>query len=135
VSWVASSRGSRSPTATDAAVAIALLLAATSHLWLPALAALHQGSEAVAGGERPALPVTTIELVLDAPPTQEVTINGYHAVAKYQDGEGYHLVFVVPSNRTYALHPSCCSRLRYLTPGKRYYAYWLGGCVAVRTDR
>jgi len=131
---VVSSRGSRFPTATDAAVAIALLLAATSHLWLPALAALHQGSEAVTGGERPALPVTTIELVLDTPPTGDVTVNGHRAALRYQDGEGYHLVFVVPASGTYELSPACCHRLRFITPGK-HYAYWLGGCVAVRTDR
>jgi len=126
---VAFSRGgSRFPTATDAAVAIALLLAATSHLWLPALAALHQ---AAASGARA---VTTIELVLDVEPTGDVAVNGYRAAVKYWDGEGYHLVFIVPQSGAYELSPSCCHRLRFLSPGK-HYGYWLGGCVAVRTDR
>ena len=123
-----------SPAARDIAVVAALLLAATSHLWLPALAALHQGIKAAASGEQPALPVTTIELVLDVEPTGDVTVNGYRAAVKYRDGEGYHLVFIVPASKAYELSPSCCSRLRFLSPGK-HHGYWLGGCVAVRTDR
>jgi len=117
-------RGSASEAAAVVVAAVALIALALTAL--RAIDTEHLARQGLAA---------TIEIVLDAPPTQEVTINGYHAVVKYQDSEGYHLVFVVPSNRTYVLHPSCCSRLRYLTPGKRYYAYWLGGCVAVRTDR
>jgi len=71
---------------------------------------------------------------LDTPPTQTVTINNYPPLHQFSSDEGYHLVFMVPQNKTYTLSPACCSRFRYLPPGK-HYAYWLGGCVAVRTDR
>jgi hypothetical protein len=80
-------------------------------------------------------PVVQIELVLDQEPPVEVTVNGVRARTQYSDSEGYHLVFVVPSNKTYVLSPACCQKLRYLTPGKRHYAYWAGGCVALRTDK
>jgi len=116
-------RGSASEAAAVVVAVVALIVLA-----LVALRATDLG--------RPAQPpVVQIELVLDQEPPVEVTVNGYHAVIKYKDGEGYHLVFVVPSNKTYVLSPACCSRLRYLAPGKRHYAYWMGGCVALRTDR
>jgi hypothetical protein len=117
------------------AIVLALLLAVTGFLWFPAMQIFQQGNKTVTNSEQKSLPVVTIEIVLDTPPTQEVTINNYHAVYQYRDGEGYHLVFVVPANKTYVLSPSCCSRTRYLSP-KKYYAYWVGGgCVAIRTDK
>ena len=119
-----------SPTAKDFAVVISLLLLSVLSLWHP----LQQSNKTIINSEQSGLPVVTIEIVLDTVPSQEVTINGYHAVYKYRDSEGYHLVFVVPINKTYILSPVCCTRFRYLSPGK-HYAFWLGGCVAIRTDR
>ena len=118
-------RGSASEVAAVIVAAVALVVLA-----LLALRATDLGRLA-----QPQPPVVQIELVLDQEPPVEVTVNGYHAVVKYKDSEGYHLVFVVPASKAYALQPSCCSRLCYLTPGKRHYAYWLGGCVALRTDK
>ena len=118
-------RGSASEAAVVIVAAVALVALA-----LLALRATDLGSLA-----QPQLPVVQIELVLDQEPPVEVTVNGYHALIKYEDGEGYHLVFVVPSNKTYVLSPACCPRLSHLTPWKRHYAYWLGGCVALRTDK
>jgi hypothetical protein len=105
------------------------------YLWLPTMQDLFQQSnKTVTNSDQSTSPVVTIEIVLDTPPTQEVTINNYHAVYQFHDGEGYHLVFIVPANKTYILNPTCCTRIRYLSPGK-HYAFWLGGCVAVRTDK
>jgi hypothetical protein len=118
-------RGSASEAAVVIVAAVALVVLA-----LLALRATDLGRLA-----QPQPPVVQIELVLDQEPPVEVTVNGYHAVIKYKDGEGYHLVFVVPAASSYVLQPSCCSRLRNLTPGRRHYAYWLGGCVALRTDK
>jgi hypothetical protein len=118
-------RGSASEAAAVVVAVVALVVLA-----LVALRATDLGRLA-----QPQPPVVQIELVLDQEPPVEVTVNGYHAVIKYKDSEGYHLVFVVPSNKTYVLSPACCSRLSHLTPGKRHYAYWMGGCVALRTDR
>jgi heme/copper-type cytochrome/quinol oxidase subunit 2 len=117
-------RGSASEAAVVVVAVVALIVLA-----LIALRVIDTGHPVQQGV------TTTIEIVLDQEPPVEVTVNGYHAVVKYKDSEGYHLVFVVPSNKTYVLSPACCSRLRYLTPGKRHYAYWLGGCVALRTDK
>jgi hypothetical protein len=118
-------RGSASEAAVVIVAVVALVVLALLALRVIDLGRLAQ----------PQPPVVQIELVLDQEPPAEVTVNGYHAVVKYQDSEGYHLVFVVPASKTYVLSPSCCSKLCYLTPGKRHYAYWLGGCVAVRTDK
>jgi hypothetical protein len=119
-----------SPTARDAAVVISLLLVSVLGLWHP----FQQSINSVINSRQSGFPVVIIEIVLDTVPSQEVTINGYHVTYKYLDGEGYHLVFIVPANKTYVLSPSCCSRFRYLSP-KKYYAFWLGGCVAIRTDK
>jgi hypothetical protein len=123
------------PSVLDIVVVILLLIVALNNLWLPAVQGLfQQGNSSVTNIEQYSLPVATIEIVLDTPPTQDVTINGYHAVHKFHDGEGYHLVFIVPVNKTYILNPSCCTRTRYLSP-RKHYAFWLGGCVAIRTDK
>ena len=113
--------------ASEAAVVI---VAAAALVALLALSATDLGSLA-----QPQPPVVQIELVLDQEPPVEVAVNGHRALIKYEDGEGYHLVFVVPSNETYVLSPACCPMLSRLTPWKRHYAYWLGGCVALRTDK
>jgi len=123
-----------SPTARDIAVVISLLLVVIGFHWIPSIQLFQQGNKTVTDSEQNGFPVVTIEIVLDTPPSQEVTINSYHAVYKYHDGEGYHLVFVVPANKTYVLNPSCCTRTRFLGP-RKYYAFWLGGCVAIRTDK
>jgi hypothetical protein len=119
-----------SPSARDIAVVISLLLVAVLSLWQP----FQQGNKTVTNSEQSGFPAVTIEIVLDTPPSQDITINNYRAVYQYHDGEGYHLVFIVPASKTYVLSPSCCSRTRYLSP-RKYYAYWVGGgCVAIRTD-
>jgi hypothetical protein len=115
-------------------IVLALLTAVIGLQWLPAIQMFQQGNKTVTNSGQSGVPVVTIEIVLDTPPTQDVTINSYHAVYQYRDGEGYHLVFVVPQNKTYILSPVCCTRSRYLSPGK-HYAFWLGGCVAIRTDK
>jgi len=133
---VAYSGGDRQfPTSIDIAIVVFLLLAVTGYLWLPAVQGLFQQSNrTVTNNGQSISPVVMIEIVLDTPPTQGVTINNYHAVYQFHDSEGYHLVFVVPVNKTYVLSPVCCTRSRYLSPGK-HYAFWLGGCVAIRTDK
>lgn len=118
-------RGSSSEVAAAVVAVVALVVLALLALRVIDLGRLAQ----------PQPPVVQVELVLDQEPPVEVTVNGYHAVVKYRDSEGYHLVFVVPAASSYVLQPSCCSKLRNLTPGKRHYAYWLGGCVALRTDK
>jgi hypothetical protein len=123
-----------SPTARDIAVVILLLLAVTISQWHPAVQLFQQGNKTVTNSEQSRFPVVTIEIVLNTPPTQTVTINNYPPLYQFSNGEGYHLVFVVPQNKTYILDPSCCSRTRYLSP-RKYYAFWLGGCVAIRTDK
>jgi len=122
------------PTSIDMAIILALLLAVIGFLWFPTIQIFQQSNKTVTNSDQSTSPVVTIEIVLDTPPTQEVTINNYHAVYQFHDGEGYHLVFIVPANKTYVLSPACCSRTRYLSPGK-HYAFWLGGCVAIRTDK
>jgi hypothetical protein len=122
------------PSTRDIALVILLLLAVALSLWHPAVQVFQQGNKTVTNSEQSRFPIVTIEIVLDTPPTQDVTINNYHALYQYHDGEGYHLVFVIPQNKTYILSPVCCTRFRYLSPGK-HYAFWLGGCVAIRTDK
>lgn len=125
------------PTSIDLAIVVILLLAVIGYLWFPAIQEIQgfqQYNRTVTNSEQSRGLIVTIEIVLDTPPTQDVTINNYHAVYQFHDIEGYHLVFVVPANRTYVLSPSCCTRTRYLSPGK-HYAFWLGGCVAIRTDK
>jgi hypothetical protein len=116
-------RGSASEAAAVVVAVVALIVLAL--VALRALGTEHLAQQGL---------TAAIEIVLDQEPTTEVTVNGYRAAVKYSSAEGYHLVFVVPQSKTYVLSPACCSRLRYLTPGKRHYAYWMGGCVALRTD-
>jgi len=122
------------PTSIDMVVILVLLLAVIGYLRFPAIQVFQQDSKTVTNSEQSRGLIVTIEIVLDTPPTQDVTINNYHAVYKFRDNEGYHLVFVVPANKTYILNPTCCTRSRYLSP-RKYYAFWLGGCVAIRTDK
>jgi hypothetical protein len=122
------------PSAIDIAIVLALLTAVIGLQLFPAIQMFQQDNKAVTYSGQNGILVVIIEIVLDTPPTQDVTINNYHAVYQYHDGEGYHLVFVVPKNKTYILSPVCCTRSRYLSPGK-HYAFWLGGCVAIRTDK
>jgi len=124
-----------SPTARDIAVVILLLLAVTISQWHPAVQVFQQGNKTVTNSEQNLFPVVTIEIVLDTQPDSRVTINGYSPIHQYPDAEGYHLVYIVPVNKTYVLSPACCSRTRFLGPGK-HYAFWIGGgCVAIRTDK
>jgi hypothetical protein len=124
------------PTLTDALVVVVILLAILGPLWLPTINPTQQNSNPLTAPNAtpPIPPFVTIEIVFDAPPTQNVTVNNYHALYQFRDDEGYHMVFVVPANKTYVLNPVCCTKSRYLTP-KKYYAFWLGGCVAIRTDK
>ena len=124
------------PTHIDAFIAIALLVALLGFLWAPAINLTQQNNKTVTVPNATQFipPIVTIEIVFDSPPSQNVTINNYRALYRFHDDEGYHMVFVVPTNRTYVLNPVCCSRSRYLAPGK-YYAFWLGECVAIRTDK
>jgi len=125
------------PTSIDIAIILILLLAVIGFLWLPAIQVIQgfqQDNKAVTSNEQSRGLIVTIEIVLDTPPSKDVTINNYHAVYQYHDNEGYHLVFIVPANKTYILNPSCCTRSRYLSP-RKYYAFWLGECVAIRTDK
>ena len=122
--------GAPSGDAAALAMAIVLVLLAFTSLQAPSVAP-------PTGQTSPTrqAPAVTIELVLDQAPSAQVTVNGYSAAARYWDRDGYHLVFAVPSNGTYVLRPACCPGQSYLAPGRRYYAYWLGSCVAIRTDR
>jgi len=124
------------PTLTDALVVVVILLAILGPLWLPTINPTQQNNNPLTAPNAtpPIPPFVTIEIVFDAPPTQNVTVNNYHALYQFRDDEGYHMVFVVPANKTYVLNPVCCTKSRYLTP-KKYYAFWLGGCVAIRTDK
>jgi len=134
---VAYSRGnSQFPTLIDVFVAIAILMATLGFFWAPAADLIMQGIKTVTAPNATQFtaPIVTIEIVFDTPPTQTVTINNYHAMYRFHDDEGYHMVFVVPASKTYVLSPVCCTRSRYLSPGK-HYAFWLGECVAIRTDK
>jgi len=127
---------SQFPTRIDVFIAIALLVALIGFLWVPAINLTRPNNNPVTvpNATPPIPPLVTIEIVFDTPPTQNVTINNYHALYQFHDNEGYHMVFVVPINKTYVLSPVCCTRTRYLTP-KKYYAFWAGDCVAIRTDK
>ena len=123
------------PMSIDMAIVLVLLLAVIGFHWFPAIQIFQQGNKTVTNSEQYGFPVVTIEIVLDTQPDSRVTINGYSPIHQYLDAEGYHLVYIVPVNKTYVLSPACCSRSRFLGPG-RHYAFWIGGgCVAIRTDK
>jgi hypothetical protein len=124
------------PTTIDVFAIIVLLIALLGTWWAPAINLAQQNNNpvTVANATQFTAPVVIIEIVFDTAPTQAVTINNIHAMYQYYDNEGYHLIFIVPTNKTYVLSPACCSRTRYLTP-RKYYAFWLGECVAIRTDK